>query len=113
MVVREMAHELGEMMTTEQAGEYLKLPADEVERLVAEGSLPAARIGEDHWRIPEAVLNEWLRSSAYGNLAATRRLDGRRALARLDAVRERIAERRGGELLPEGYGAELVREGRS
>jgi excisionase family DNA binding protein len=108
-----MAHDLGDMMTTEEVGDYLGLPAAEVERLVAEGSLPAARIGDRHWRIPEAVLSEWLRSTAYGNLAATRRLDGKRALARLDAVRERILDRRGGEPFPEGYGVELIHEDRS
>jgi excisionase family DNA binding protein len=113
MAVSEMARDLGKIMTLEQTGEYLNLPADEVERLVTEGSLPAARIGDRYWRIPEAVLAEWLRSTAYGNLAAVGSLDGKRALERLDAVRERILERRDGEPFPEGYGAELIREGRS
>lgn len=111
-MVEEMATETTDVMTLEQAADYLRLPVEETARLFAEGSLPAVRIGDRHWRIQSSVLDEWLRTAAYRNLAPTRKANGKRALERLDALREQILERREGAPFPEGYGAELIREER-
>lgn len=112
MAVIAMVREFGEIMTPEEVGDYLRLTTDEVERLLDKGELPAAKIGDRHWRIPADVLDEWLRAAAYRNLAAIRKLEGRQALNRLDALRQRILDRRDGGPFPDGYGADLIREGR-
>ncbi|NLO06602.1 MAG: helix-turn-helix domain-containing protein [candidate division WS1 bacterium] len=105
-----MATETTDVMTLEQAADYLRLPVDETARLFEEGRLPAARIGDRYWRIQASVLDEWLRTAAYRNLVEARKAKGRRALERLEAVREQILRRRDGVPFPGGYGAEVIRE---
>lgn len=49
-----------DVLTLEEAADYLRLPKDTVERQAARGLIPGRRI-EDTWRFLKAALDEWLR----------------------------------------------------
>ena len=53
------------LFTTEQAGEYLIVPAKTVTRWIKEGKLKAYKIGGE-WRISEEALEEFLTSGYTG-----------------------------------------------
>lgn len=48
-----------EVLTSEQAAEYLKLTTDALKRLARAGRVPAAKVGR-RWRFRKADLDEWL-----------------------------------------------------
>ncbi len=48
-----------DIMTVEQAAEYLQLTADTVRRLLREGQLPGRRIGKE-WRLSRRKLEEFI-----------------------------------------------------
>lgn len=50
-----------EVLTIEEVANYLRLPAETVERQAAEGKLPGRKI-EDDWRFLKAAVDDWLRS---------------------------------------------------
>ena len=50
-----------DVLTLEEAAEYLRLPSDIVERQAATGHLPGRRI-EDTWRFLKVAIDDWLRS---------------------------------------------------
>lgn len=50
-----------EVLTLEEAANYLRLPKETVERQAARGLIPGRRI-EDTWRFLKAALDDWLRS---------------------------------------------------
>lgn len=58
-----MAQELSipDVLTLEEAANYLRLPKETIERQAAQGQIPARRI-EDTWRFLKAAIDEWLRS---------------------------------------------------
>ena len=49
------------VLTLEEAANYLRLPKEAVERQAAQGRLPGRRI-EDTWRFLRAAIDDWLRS---------------------------------------------------
>ena len=107
-----MATEARDVMTIEQAAEYLQVTEEALRALLQSGELPAVRLDGDEWRVPRGALAEWLRAAAYANLWPVRRARGERALERLDALRRQMLERRGGVPFPDGHAAQLIREGR-
>lgn len=58
-----MAQELSQqnVLTLEEAANYLRLPKEIIERQAAQGQIPARRI-EDTWRFLKVAIDEWLRS---------------------------------------------------
>ena len=50
-----------DVLTLEEAADYLRLPRETVERQAATGHLPGRRI-EDTWRFLKAAIDDWLRS---------------------------------------------------
>jgi excisionase family DNA binding protein len=52
---------LPDVLTLEEAANYLRLPKDTVERQAARGLIPGRWI-EDTWRFLKAALDDWLRS---------------------------------------------------
>jgi excisionase family DNA binding protein len=60
----------GEVLTLEEAAQFLRLPKETVRRYAAQGQVPGRRVGR-YWRFLKAALEEWLR-----------RPDGRTALLR-------------------------------
>jgi excisionase family DNA binding protein len=50
-----------DILTLEEAAEYLRLPEETVERQAAQGQIPGRRI-EDTWRFLKAAIDDWLRS---------------------------------------------------
>ena len=48
-----------DVLTLSEAAAYLRLPEDEVLRLIEEQSLPARRAGKE-WRFLKAAIQEWL-----------------------------------------------------
>ena len=50
-----------EVLTLEEAAEYLRLPRETIERAAAQGHIPGRRI-EETWRFLRAAIDEWLRS---------------------------------------------------
>jgi excisionase family DNA binding protein len=50
-----------DVLTLEEAANYLRLPKDMVEHQAARGLIPGRRI-EDTWRFLKAALDDWLRS---------------------------------------------------
>ena len=58
-----MAQELTtpDVLTLEEAANYLRLPKEAIERQAQTGQIPGRRI-EDVWRFLRAAIDEWLRS---------------------------------------------------
>lgn len=50
-----------DVLTLEEAANYLRLPKDTVERQATRGLIPGRRI-EETWRFLKAALDDWLRS---------------------------------------------------
>ena len=80
------AKELPQVLTLEEAANYLRLPKEIVERQAARGQIPGRCI-EATWRFLKAAIDEWLRSQdsrmvllqQAGALAADDTLSGLRA----------------------------------
>jgi excisionase family DNA binding protein len=49
------------VLTLEEASEYLRLPVDTVLRQALQGNIPGRKI-EDNWRFLKVAIDEWLRS---------------------------------------------------
>lgn len=49
------------VLTLEEASEYLRLPVETVLRQASKGNIPGRQI-EDDWRFLKAALDDWLRS---------------------------------------------------
>lgn len=49
-----------DVLTLEEAADYLRLPEDTIARQAAQGNIPGRRI-EETWRFLKAALDEWLR----------------------------------------------------
>ena len=56
-----MLAELPRVLTLEETAEYLRLPADTVEKQAIHGQIPGRRI-ENRWRFLRDALDDWLRS---------------------------------------------------
>ena len=52
---------VSDILTLEEAAEYLRLPKETVERQATRGQIPGRRI-EDSWRFLKAAIDDWLRS---------------------------------------------------
>ena len=52
---------LPDVLTLDEAAEYLRLSKEILERQAAKGYIPGRRI-EDTWRFLKAAIDEWLRS---------------------------------------------------
>jgi excisionase family DNA binding protein len=52
---------MSEVLTLEEAADYLKLPLDIIERQAKQGRIPGRRI-EDTWRFLKSAIDEWLRA---------------------------------------------------
>jgi excisionase family DNA binding protein len=50
-----------DVLTLEEAADYLRLPEETIERQAAQGQIPGRRI-EDTWRFLKAAIDDWLRS---------------------------------------------------
>ena len=50
-----------DVITLEEAADYLRLPKETVERQATQGQIPGRRI-EDTWRFLRAAIDDWLRS---------------------------------------------------
>jgi len=50
-----------DVLTLEEAAEYLRLPKETIERQAVQGQIPGRRI-EDTWRFLKAAIDDWLRS---------------------------------------------------
>lgn len=50
-----------DVLTLEEAADYLRLPKETIERQAAQGRIPGRRI-EDTWRFLRAAIDDWLRS---------------------------------------------------
>lgn len=50
-----------EVLTLEEAANYLRLPKETLEREAMQGHIPGRRI-EDTWRFLKAAIDDWLRS---------------------------------------------------
>ena len=50
-----------DVLTLEEAADYLRVPKEIIERQAAQGHIPARRI-EDTWRFLKAAIDEWLRN---------------------------------------------------
>lgn len=51
-----------DVMTLAEVADYLRVPENTVELLVAQEEIPARRVGQQ-WRFSRAALEEWLRTS--------------------------------------------------
>jgi len=51
--------QLGQVMTSIEAAEYLKMHVKTVCRLAKEGKIPAKKVGSE-WRFLRSVLDKWL-----------------------------------------------------
>jgi len=59
---------MAELMTLEEVARYLRVTEKTVYRLLAQGVIPATRIGH-LWRFDRAALDEWLQGKAVGRRA--------------------------------------------
>ena len=50
-----------DVLTLEEAADYLRLPPETIAREAAQGHIPGRRI-EDAWRFLRTAIDEWLRS---------------------------------------------------
>ena len=50
-----------DVLTLEEAADYLRLSEETIERQAAQGQIPGRRI-EDAWRFLKAAIDDWLRS---------------------------------------------------
>ncbi len=51
--------QFGQVMTSQEAAEYLKMHVKTVCRLAKEGKIPAKKVGSE-WRFLRTVLDNWL-----------------------------------------------------
>ena len=51
-----------DVLTLEEASEYLRLPVETVLRQALKGNIPGRQI-EDDWRFLKAAIDDWLRST--------------------------------------------------
>ena len=54
-----MKNELSEIMTAEEAGEYLKVSKPFIVKLAKEGQVPATKLGRS-WRFSRPHLQKWI-----------------------------------------------------
>lgn len=54
--------QVGQVMTSVEAAEYLKMHVKTVCRLAKEGKIPARKVGSE-WRFLRSVLDNWLAES--------------------------------------------------
>ena len=52
---------VGEVLTLAEAAAYLRLPEEDVRRVVREQDLPARQVG-DEWRFLKGAIQDWLRT---------------------------------------------------
>ena len=52
---------MSEVLTLEEAANYLKLPLETIEREASRGHIPGRRI-EDTWRFLKSAIDDWLRA---------------------------------------------------
>jgi excisionase family DNA binding protein len=52
---------MSEVLTLEEAANYLKLPLETIEREASRGHIPGRRI-EDTWRCLKSAIDDWLRA---------------------------------------------------
>jgi excisionase family DNA binding protein len=52
---------LRDVLTLEEAADYLRLPPETIAREAAQGHIPGRRI-EDTWRFLKGAIDEWLRA---------------------------------------------------
>jgi len=133
-----MATDARDVMTIEQAAEYLQVTEDQVRRLIDERGLPALELVDGELRVPRGLLNDWIEREASGSAAwrsgsrvltdeeiRRSREETYARLARGDAprltqefldrlreIRERVLAERGGEPFPKGWVREEIDEGR-
>ncbi|MFK0735268.1 MAG: helix-turn-helix domain-containing protein [Gloeotrichia echinulata GP01] len=50
-----------DILTLEEASEYLRLPVETILRQALQGNIPGRKI-EDHWRFLKVAIDDWLRS---------------------------------------------------
>jgi excisionase family DNA binding protein len=50
-----------EVLTLEEAANYLKLPSETIEREATQGNIPGRRIA-DSWRFLKSAIDDWLRA---------------------------------------------------
>ena len=50
-----------EVLTLEEAANYLKLPSETIEREAAQGNIPGRQIA-DSWRFLKSAIDDWLRA---------------------------------------------------
>ncbi|KOP24078.1 excisionase [Hapalosiphon sp. MRB220] len=54
---------LPDVLTLEEASEYLRLPVEAVVRQASQGNIPGRKI-ENDWRFLKAAIDEWLRDQS-------------------------------------------------
>lgn len=140
MVVREMATETREVMTIEQAADYLQMKSEDVRRLIEEREFPAFETVQGEWRVGLHELRRWIHRRTARHLGesmhlrvmseeemrrlredtAAGRAEGlarrkpltREWLDRVRETREAILEERGGKPFPKGWIREAIEWGR-
>ncbi len=50
-----------EIMTIEEAAQYLRIPVSSVYKLAHDGKIPAQKVGR-HWRFHRPTLSQWVAS---------------------------------------------------
>lgn len=58
----------GEVMTTRDVAQYLRISEAKVYELARSGTIPALRIGKS-WRFQKDLLKDWIRKGAESNIA--------------------------------------------
>jgi len=105
---------MSDVMTVEQAAEYLQCNPETLRRAAQKGQIPAARIGR-RWRFRKSALDRWLGESPTDEeeaqeeaLPGLAEADFRRAArrARITAWREAEAQRRTEETARGGEGSD-------
>ena len=59
---------MAELMTLEEAADYLRVTKKTVYRLVRQRKIPAAKIGQQ-WRFNKSLIDEWMYQSSFGTKA--------------------------------------------
>jgi excisionase family DNA binding protein len=54
-----MENDLPQILTIEEAAQYLRIPLSSLYKLAQEGRVPCQKVGR-HWRFHQAALKEWL-----------------------------------------------------
>ena len=57
-----MERDFPQILTIEEASQYLRIPFSSLYKLAQEGRVPCKKVGR-HWRFHQAALQEWLSGS--------------------------------------------------